>query len=48
MSVLVIKANALKWKQNELRMKVNELQKELVGKIETSLIFNLLLVDIIF
>ena len=32
MSVLVIKANALKWKQNELRMKVNELQKELVGK----------------
>ena len=32
MSVLVIKANALKWKQDELRMKVNELQKELVGK----------------
>ena len=32
MSVLVIKANALKRRQNELRMEVNELLKEIAEK----------------
>ena len=32
MSVLVMKANALKRRQNELRMEVNELQKEIAEK----------------
>ena len=32
MSVLVIKANALRRRQNELRMEVNELQKEIAEK----------------